>query len=78
MSAPPSKSGRIPGRAVQAERVLRIAARLAEPHTLDELAASEDVTDRTIRRDLEVIGRVHVVRRHGARIWIEGEVPHAR
>ena len=74
MSAPPSKRGRIPGRAVQAARVLRIAARLAQPHTLAELARLEGVTPRTVRRDIEVIEVVYTLRRHGAHVSIAGEV----
>lgn len=75
MSAPPSKPGRIPGQAVQAVRVLRIAARLAQPHTLAELATLEGVTPRTIRRDLDAIGAVYTLRRHGAHVSIAEEVP---
>ena len=66
---------RAPHRGVgsQAERVLRLALRLLrEPSTARELAAMEDVHPRTIRRDLEVIGRVCTVRRHGECIRVEG------
>jgi hypothetical protein len=66
-----SSGGRPAGTYTQAERVLRLVELLDAPRTLGELATLLAVTDRTVRRDLGVVGTVLPLARDGERYRVE-------
>lgn len=66
-----SSGGRPAGTHTQAVRVLRLVGLLDAPRTLGELAALLEVTDRTVRRDLDVIASVVGLTRDGNRYRVE-------
>lgn len=66
-----SSGGRPAGTYTQAERVLRLVDLLDAPRTLGELATLLEVTDRTVRRDLDVIASVVGLMRDGDRYRVE-------
>lgn len=63
--------GRPAGKASQAVRVLRMVEILYVSRELGELADLLDVSVRTVRRDLDVIGKVLPVTRDGDRYRVE-------
>ena len=66
-----SSGGRPAGTYTQAGRVLRLVELLDAPRTLGELATLLAVTDRTVRRDLDVIASVVGLTRDGDRYRVE-------
>jgi hypothetical protein len=63
--------GRPAGTHTQAVRVLRMVEMLDAPRTLGELATLLEVSERTVRRDLGVVGKVMSLARDGDRYHVE-------
>lgn len=66
-----SSGGRPAGSHTQAVRVLRMVQMLDKPRTLVDLADALRVSDRTVRRDLEVIATVLPLAHDGKRYRVE-------